>query len=73
MKKRFLTTTEINELASEAVRNYEFSCEWRNTAEAISDYAFDYWEIGVTKAQIATVICVAKTKWMALSLEAKTN
>ena len=63
MKSRYLTQSELLEMADAALTSYEFACEWEKSFYAAKEYAVDMLKVKPTRAQCATAVNLAKTKW----------
>jgi len=66
MKSRYLTRSEILEMADAALISYEFACEWKKSFYAAKEYAVDMLQVKPTRAQCATAVNLAKTKWQSV-------
>jgi hypothetical protein len=66
LQQRFITNSEIEQLAIEAVKNYELSCAWRNAGQEARECGADDFGLRLTNAQVATIVNVAKQKWEAI-------
>jgi hypothetical protein len=68
MKTTYMTTSEIEILAEEAMASFEMTASWRNAGIAAAEFAADEWGIRATKAQVATAIAVAQTAWQGVKM-----
>jgi len=66
LQQRFINNSEIEQLASWVVTNYEFSCSWRGAGQSAKECAADDFGVRLTNAQVGTVVNVAKQKWQSL-------
>jgi|LWDU01.1.fsa_nt_gi hypothetical protein len=66
--QRFVTDSEMEQLSIEGVTNYEMSCQWNKSGQAIKEYGADEFSLRLTNAQIATAVNIAKQKWEAITI-----
>ena len=66
LQQRFITNSEIEQLAIEAVKNYEMSCAWGKSGQEARECGADDFGLRLTNAQVATIVNVAKQKWEAI-------
>ena len=69
MKSRYLSNSEIRQMAHAALSNYEFSCEWRKAFAAADEYARDELLVSPTRAQSATATNMAKVMWESMVID----
>ena len=73
LQQRFITNSEIEQLAIEAVKNYEMSCAWGKSGQEARECGADDFGLRLTNAQVATIVNVAKQKWEAIVMSTRLN
>lgn len=65
-----MNTTQLNDCATAALENYEFSCSWSKAYVAAYDYAKENgWS--ASRTALGAAVNIAKARWEGLVINAK--
>ena len=67
----YLSDNQIQQMAVEAVTNYEFSCEWVKAAQAAKEFCVEEFNTVPRKSAVLLAVKQAQLMWMGHSIQAK--
>ncbi len=65
MKNRYLTETEVNEMALAALASYEFNCNWSQSWWSAKEHCQDEFNVSPSKSVVSLAVNKAKAMWEA--------
>ena len=68
---KYLTDSQVTEVAQYAVNNYEFNCSWKETGRCVQDYIYDEYGFKPRSSLVGLVIRKAQLIWEGYRIAAK--